>query len=74
MQVENNRNQIDCYQNVGTKLTVTPKCRDQNGVYKLSSIYKLTVTPKFRGSQMLYTTQFINIFFIYNSRLQKFEI
>ena len=25
--------QIDRYQNIGTKLTVTPKCRDQNGVF-----------------------------------------
>ena len=29
---ENNRDQIDRYQNVGTKLIVTLKCRDQNNV------------------------------------------
>ena len=33
MQVENNKDQIDCYQNVGTKLTMTLKCRDQNGIF-----------------------------------------
>ena len=27
--------QIDCYQNVKTKLTVTSKCRDQNSVFVL---------------------------------------
>ena len=32
-QVKNSKDQIDCYQNVGTKLTVTPKCKDQNGVF-----------------------------------------
>ena len=25
--------QIDCYQNVKTKLTLTPKCGDQNGIF-----------------------------------------
>ena len=25
--------EIDYYQNVGTKLTVTPKCKDLNGVF-----------------------------------------
>ena len=29
----NNRDQIDYYQNAVTKLTFTPKCRDQNGVF-----------------------------------------
>ena len=32
-QSSNGRDQIDCSQNVGTKLTVIPKCRDQNGVF-----------------------------------------
>ena len=27
--VENNNDQIDCYQKIGTKLTMTLKCRDQ---------------------------------------------
>ena len=35
MQVENSRDQIDYYQNVGTKLIVTPKCRDQNDVFTI---------------------------------------
>ena len=26
-------NQIDCYQNIGTKFIMTSKCRDQNGVF-----------------------------------------
>ena len=33
MQIENNRDQIERYQNVGTKLTVTPKFKDQNSVF-----------------------------------------
>jgi len=33
LQVENNRDQIDYYQNVGTKLTVTLKCNDQNCIF-----------------------------------------
>ena len=33
LQFENNMDQINCYQNVGTKLIVTPKCRDQNRVF-----------------------------------------
>ena len=32
---KNNRDQIDRYQNVRTKLTVTPKYKDQNGVFAL---------------------------------------
>ena len=44
----NGKDQIDYYQNVGTKLTVTLKCRDQNGVFALY-IYifggKLSVWP-----------------------------
>ena len=36
MQIENNKDKIDYYQSVGTKLTVTAKCRDQNDV---SSLY-----------------------------------
>ena len=31
--------QIYCYKNVRTKLTVTPKCRDQNGVFALNKRY-----------------------------------
>ena len=33
LQFENNRDQINCYQNVGTKLIVTPIWRDQNRVF-----------------------------------------
>ena len=33
MQDENNRDQINCYKNVGTKLTVALKCRDQNSIF-----------------------------------------
>jgi len=33
LQIETNRNQIDCYQNVENKLTMTSKCRDQNGSF-----------------------------------------
>ena len=33
IQVKSNMDQIDCYQNVRTKLTITPKYRDQNGVF-----------------------------------------
>ena len=32
LQVKNNRNQIDCYKNVGTKLTAIPKYKDQNDI------------------------------------------
>ena len=39
MLVENNKDQIDWHQNIGTKLTVTPKCKDQNGVF---AIFKST--------------------------------
>ena len=35
MQIENNKDQIDYYQYVGTKLTVIPKCKDQNDVSAL---------------------------------------
>ena len=31
--------QIYCYKNVRTKLTVTPKCIDQNGVFALNKRY-----------------------------------
>ena len=27
--------QINCYQNVGTKLTVTPKYKDQNDIFDI---------------------------------------
>ena len=37
MQIENNKNQIYCYQVVGMKLTVILKYRDQHGVN--SNIY-----------------------------------
>ena len=43
MQIENNKDKIDYYQNVGTKLTVTPKFRDQNDV---SSLYINGVTNR----------------------------
>ena len=46
----------------------------KNITIELYGFYVLRKYVKFRGNQMLYTTQFINIFFIYNSRLQKFEI
>ena len=39
----NNKDKIDYYQNVGTKLTVTAKCRDQNDV---SSLYINRVTNR----------------------------
>jgi len=31
--IENNKDQIDGYQNVRTELIVTPKCKDQNSVF-----------------------------------------
>ena len=43
MQIENNKDKIDYYQSVGTKLTVTAKCRDQNDV---SSLYINGVTNR----------------------------
>ena len=45
MQVENNKDQIDCYQNIGTKLIVTPKYKDKNSDFtklfsKMSLFFK----------------------------------
>ena len=33
LQVKNNRDQIDCYKNVDTKLIVASKYKDQNSVF-----------------------------------------
>ena len=46
----------------------------KNITIELDGFYVLKKYVKFRGNQMLYTTQSINLFFIYNFRLQKFEI
>ena len=37
--MQNNREQIDCYQNVKTKLTMILKCKDQNNVFAYIYIY-----------------------------------
>ena len=47
MQIENNKDQIDCYQNVGTKLTVTLKCMDQNGVFAKNNLVFLIHQQKY---------------------------
>ena len=39
--VENNNDQIDCYQKIGTKLTVTLKCRGPNGVLAFYLFFKI---------------------------------
>ena len=33
LQVENNEDQVDCYQNVGTKLSVTLKYNEQKCIF-----------------------------------------
>ena len=40
--------QIYCYKNVRTKLTVTPKCIDQNGVFALNKRY---LTKNFKNEK-----------------------
>ena len=37
LQIKNNNGQINCYQNVGTKLTMTPKYKNQNDIFALKN-------------------------------------
>ena len=39
MQVEKDRDRIDCNQNVEIKLTMKPKCKDQNDIFALRKKY-----------------------------------
>ena len=39
--------QIDCYKNLGTKLTMIPKCRDQNSVFAYKLLLLLLIFKYF---------------------------
>ena len=53
--------QIYCYKNVRTKLTVTPKCRDQNGVFALNKRYLTKNSKKEKKKKILFDYVYIYI-------------
>ena len=56
--------QIYCYKNVRTKLTVTPKCRDQNGVFALNKRYLTKNSKKEKKKKILFDYVYIYIYMI----------
>ena len=54
--------QIYCYKNVRTKLTVTPKCIDQNGFFVLNKRYLTKNSKKEKKKKILFDYVYIYIY------------
>ena len=57
--------QIYCYKNVRTKLTVTPKCIDQNGVFALNKRYLTKNSKKEKKKEKKRKSFLITSIYIY---------